>query len=193
MKFLKNTALACAFAAVAVMLASCDTKVVDADYPAQKIYLPAAVQGQVYMIDKAEISTGSTPTPGSPYQFVIDYDEGTFTVPLSVYRSGIDNDGTVNVDVWLDEDLVYDLILSGDLSKDTEVLTLCECPSRVQVPDGSDTAMINVVCDLYYLMDSAQKGKMLAFGISISTDDRELNEEYSSVVFVIDTTIFESI
>lgn len=193
MKFIKDTVLACISVMTAAMLASCATEVVDAGYPAQKIYLPAAVEGPVYMIDKAEISTGAVPTPGSPYQFLIDYDAATFTVPMSVYRSGVDNKGDVKVDIMLDEDRVYDLILSGDLSEDTVVLPFCECPSSVTVQDGSSSALFNVVCDLDYLMDSAQRGKMIAFGVSISTDDRELNKDCSSVVFVIDTNLFDSL
>ncbi len=194
MKFLKNIIAFSCVAAVSVLLAaSCDVKIVDADYPSQKIYLPAAVQSNIYTVDQAEISTGSTPTPGSPYQFLIDYDEGTFTVPMSVYRSGINNDGDVKVDIWFDEELVYDMILDGDLSDDVEVITsdLCECPSSVVIPDGQSSAIFNVVLDYYYLLD--RPDRQMAFGISIDTEDRELNEDASRVVFVIDTSIFDSI
>ena len=123
MKSLKNIAFVCAGIYAVLAVSSCDVKIVDAGYPSQKIYLPAAVESNIYTVDQANISTGSTPTTGNPYQFLIDYDEGTFTIPLSIYRSGINNDGAVNVDVWLDEELVYDTILDGGLSDDVEVIT----------------------------------------------------------------------
>lgn len=193
MNILKNIILSGCIAAAAMTASSCGTKVVDADYPSQKIYLPAAVQSNIYTVDQAQISTGSTPTPGSPYQFVIDYDEGTFTVPLSVYRSGINNNGDVNVNIWLDEELVYDAILDGSLSEDVEVISsdMCECPSSIRIEDGKSSALFNVVLDYYYLLD--RPDSQIAFGISIDTPDRELNEDASRVIILIDTSIFDEI
>ena len=85
------------------------------------------------------------------------------------------------------------MILDGDLSDDVEVITsdLCECPSSVVIPDGQSSAIFNVVLDYYYLLD--RPDRQMAFGISIDTEDRELNEDASRVVFVIDTSIFDSI
>ncbi len=184
-----------AAAAAALTLSSCGIKVADAEYPAQKIYLPAAVSSAVYLIDKAEENAGFTPTEGAPYRFVIDYDEYTFSVPLSVYRSGVDNGGDVNVDIFMDDDAVYDLIISGDLDPDTETVPvdLRECVEKVVIPDGCSGASFNVVIDLDYLMDSRMRGRLLAFGVSIDTQDRELNEDCSRLVVIIDTSIFDNI
>ena len=195
MKSVKNIAFICTGIAAVLAVASCDVKIVNADYPSQKIYLPAAVESNIYTVDQANISTGSTPTPGNPYQFLIDYDEGTFTIPLSVYRSGINNDGAVNVDVWFDEELVYDAILNGELADDVEVITsdilLEDVPGNVVVQDGQSSAMFNVVLDYYYLLD--RPDSQLAFGISIDCDDRELNEDASRLIVVIDTSIFNEL
>ena len=195
MKSVKNIAFVCAGIYAVLAVSSCDVKIVDAGYPSQKIYLPAAVESNIYTVDQANISTGSTPTTGNPYQFLIDYDEGTFTIPLSIYRSGINNDGAVNVDVWLDEELVYDTILDGGLSRDVEVITgdilLEDVPSKVVIPDGQSSALFNVVLDYYYLLD--RPDRQMAFGISIDTDDRELNEEASRLIVVIDTSIFDEL
>lgn len=60
MNILKNIILSGCIAAAALTASSCGTKVVDADYPSQKIYLPAAVQSNIYTVDQAQISTGST-------------------------------------------------------------------------------------------------------------------------------------
>ncbi|MCM1501818.1 MAG: hypothetical protein NC115_04020 [Bacteroidales bacterium] len=174
---------------------SCGTGVTDAVYPAQKIYLPAAVSSSIYLIDKAEESAGSTPTEGSTYRFLIDYDEYTFSIPLSVYRSGVDNHGNVAVDVYMDDDVVYDMILDGTLPEDTDIIPidLRECTERVIVKDGQAYAAFNVVIDLDYLMDRLNRHKELVFGVSINTDDREMNEEYCRLAIIIDTTIFDNI
>jgi hypothetical protein len=46
---------------------------------------------------------------------------------------------------------------------------------------------------LYYVRDAAKKGKNLAFGISISSDDREVQEGKGSVVFLIYTALFDNL
>lgn len=182
-------------AAAVLMLYSCGTKVADAEYPVQKIYLPAAVSSPVYLIDKAEENAGATPTEGAPYKFLIDYDEWTFSVPLSVYRSGVDSKGKVSVGVYMDDDIVYDLILAGELASNMEIIPvdLRECTEKVVIPDGASSVSFNVVIDLDYLMDNMNRGRQLAFGVSIDTQDRELNEDYSRLVVVIDTSIFNNI
>lgn len=182
-------------AAAVLILSSCGTKVADAEYPAQKIYLPAAVSSAVYLIDKAEENAGATPTEGSPYKFLIDYDEWTFSVPLSVYRSGVDNKGKVSVDIFMDDDIVYDLILAGEMEQDMEIIPvdLRESAEKVVISDGASSALFNVVIDLDYLMDDMNRGRKLAFGVSIDTQDRELNEDCSKLVVIIDTSIFDNI
>lgn len=174
---------------------SCGVKVADADYPAQKIYLPAAAQSQIYLIDKAEESSGETPTEGTPYRFLIDYDEYIFSVPLSVYRSGVDCRGDVNVDIYMDDDVVYDLMISGEIDDDMEIIPsdLRDCVEMTVIPDGRSVAMFNVSIDLDYLMDSRHRGTRLVFGVSIGTDDRELNEDCSRLAVIIDTSIFDNI
>jgi hypothetical protein len=114
-------------------------------------------------------------------------------VPLSVYRSGVDNKGDIKVRIFFDNDLVYDNILSGDLNPDTEALLLCDCPESIIIQDGDASALFNVICDLYYVRDAAKKGKNLAFGISISSDDREVQEGKGSVVFLIYTALFDNL
>lgn len=195
MKIPNNIPVPFICAAVLLMSTSCGTRVADADYPSQRLYLPAAVESTVYIVDQVEISTGNTPTEGSPYQFVLDISERTLTIPLSVYRAGVDNDGDVHVDIWLDGEPVYDAILAGDLGEDVRIMPtdLCECPSRVNIEDGSSSAMFYVECMLDYLLDSPQRDRYVAFGVSIGSHDREVNSECSSVAIVIDTAIFEEL
>lgn len=181
-------------AGTALLLGSCGVKIADAEYPEQMIYLPAAVQGTVYAIDSPEESAGFTPTEGAPYKFVVDYDEGTFSIPLSVCRSGINDNGSISVSVYMDDDLVDDLIISGELEGvESLPADMRDCPLRVVIEDGKSNASFEVVADLYWLMDLPQRNKVFAFGVSIESHDRKVNESCSRVVVTIDTRIFDSL
>lgn len=184
-----------AMLAAAVLSASCGTEVVRMDYPEQRLYIPAAVEDQVYVIDQVEISTGNTPTEGSMYQFLLNPETGILTVPLSVYRAGIGNDGAVDVEVWIDDEPVYDAILAGSLPEDIRTLPadLCEWPGRLRIEDGSSSVRFSVQCLLEYLLDSPQRDRQVAFGVSISSDDREVNPDCGSVAIVIDPSIFDEL
>ncbi len=182
-----------------LIFASCDTKVVDAEYPDQRVYLPAAAatatENCIYTISQAHINPGSTPTEGSPYQFVINEEEGLFSIPLSVYRSGITNDGKVDVTVWFDEDHLGQMYLDGYLSNDVEILDISfrRCPEAVRIRSGESLASFTIDLDLYYLMDQARYGKKFAFAVAIETADRQVNEDLDKVVILIDTQLFENL
>ena len=193
MNFQKHI-LASLLAGSALILGSCGVKLAEAEYPEQIIYLPAAVQGTVYAIDSPEESAGFTPTEGAPYKFVVDYDEGTFSIPLSVCRSGINDNGRISVSIYPDDDFVYDLILDGTL-EGVEILPsdMVECPVRVVIEDGKPNGKFEVAADLYWLMDRPQRNKIFAFGIAIESGDRKVNESYSRVAVTIDTKIFDSL
>ena len=75
-------------------------------------------------------------------------------------------------------------VITGDI-------LLEDVPSKVVIPDGQSSALFNVVLDYYYLLD--RPDRQMAFGISIDTDDRELNEEASRLIVVIDTSIFDEL
>lgn len=176
---------------------SCDVKVADSVYPAQTIYLPAAVQADhIYLIDQVEGDAGSVPGDGNPYKAVIDYDCSSFMIPLAVYRSGIGNEGDVKVDISLDDEIVDDMFIDGRLDPDeVRILPydLKECEEKVVVRDGCSNAVFNVSVDLDWLMDRAQKNRIFVFGVSVSSKDREVSEDYGRAVIMIDTALFYSI
>ena len=165
---------------------SCDVKVADSVYPAQTIYLPAAVQADhIYLIDQVEGDAGSVPGDGNLYKAVIDYDCSAFMIPLAVYRSGIGN-----------EEIVDDMFIDGRLDPDeVRILPydLKECEEKVVVRDGCSNAVFNVSVDLDWLMDRAQKNRIFVFGVSVSCKDREVSEDYGRAVIMIDTALFDSI
>lgn len=181
---------------LAILFSSCETRIVDSEYPDQKVYLPAAVSGTIYTIDEAYIDTGSTPTEGAPFQFVVDYDEATFTIPLSVYRSGLTNDGNVDVQVWFDDDIIDQMYIDKALdATEVEILDadLRACPDFVRIQSGTSYAPFGIVIDLDYLLDQSRFKKKFAFAVAIDTDDREVNRNFDHVVIVIDTQLFENL
>lgn len=186
MKMLKSTALLI----LAALSASCGYRTVaEAGYPAQKIYIAAAAQGSVYTVDTRPAHTSNTPTQGSTFRYVIDGD--TFSVPLAVYRSGIDNSGDVRVSAVFDDSVVTELESAGELSG----VVLIPEDSRfldgdLVVADGRESAAFSVSVPLQYLRDAAD-GSRFAFGIRISSQDREVNGSLDRIAVVIDHRIFE--
>lgn len=181
---------------MALLFTSCETKVGDSDYPEQKIYLPAAVVNRVYVIDQAYLDSGSTPTEGAPFQFVADYDNATFSIPLSVYRSGVTKDGDVNVSVWLDDTIIYQMYEEDILDENSVTILdmdLMQCTDHVRIRSGEDRAAFNVVIDLDYLLDQSRFKKKFAFAVTISSEDRKITEGYDTVVIVVDTQLFENL
>ncbi len=177
-------------AIASALLSSCAYKTIaDASYPPQKIYLPIAVQGTVYTVDSTPEHTSNTPTQGATFLYVIDGE--TFSVPLSVYRSGINNDGDVRVNIEFRKETLDSLIARGELSEVTPLeREQCSFPACVTIPDGSESAPFSLSIPLSLIRDAAA-GSKIAAGIGISSPDREVNSKYDDIAVVIDHCIFE--
>lgn len=186
---MKSIKIISSFFALA-LLYSCGYKTIaDASYPEQKIYIALASQGSVYEIDTRPVHSSNTPTEGSVYQYVIEKDE--FIVPLSVYRSGIDNKGDVRVRISFDDGIVSSFVDSGELSAVTPVPENSRfVVDELLIPDGRESASFGVRLPLSYLRDAAD-GSRFAFGIRIFSEDRTINEKYGYVIVVINHKIFE--
>lgn len=182
------------FSLLALLLAgtamwSCKYKeIVSSDYPDQVVYLPAALNG-VYEINTVYLDLENNPSQGGPYRFVADRATDEFRVPLSAYRAGIDEKGDVRVTIAVDEATVNRMIADGEL--DTAVLlprANYTVPSSVTIPSGSELGSFDLTVDLSFLYANAPNAKY-AVALTISTDDAEINEDYATVVVVIDTAI----
>jgi len=176
-----------------LLLASCQKykDVADADYPDQLIYMPAAIGGN-YLINSISYSTGDTPTPGAPFRFTVDLANNKFIVPLSVYRSGVNNKGGFNVDIAVNTDTVTNLLTAGTLT-DTGILPASNysIPSSVNIPDGKEVISFDLVIDLNYLRTSATQ--YIALGVGVSSTERKSNPKLETSVVVIDTQIMRPI
>jgi hypothetical protein len=177
---------------ITMSLASCEynTDIRDAEYPDQKIYMPAAYGGN-FVINDIPKRIGDPVTPGQPFRFVVDMTSRNFNVPLSVYRSGINNKGSFTVDIAANSDTINSLITAGKLVN-TLVLPVnsYSVVSSVQMIDGEEIASFNLEIDLDFLLTGYPTG-IYAIGVGISSPQREVNPKLATTIVVIDTKIMK--
>ena len=115
-------------------------EIVSMDYPDSKIYLPTAVNG-IYVINDIPSSSTAVPTPGNTYSFKIDPVNNAFNVALAVYRSGLNRDNNVSVNLEAYPDTITSLIAAGNTLLDgVEILSSDKysIPSNLQIAAGKD-------------------------------------------------------
>lgn len=158
----------------------------DAPYPAQTIYMPAAVRG-IYDISVV-VDTYGVPTPGGPSRFSIDESGNELIIPLGIYRAGINNDGGFSVDISVNSDTVNVLIVNGTLPG-VEVLPsdAYSLPASVFVEDGEELGNFTLSVDVDFL--KANPGKLYAIAVEIFTNERRINSQYKRTVVLIDSEL----
>lgn len=174
------------FCGVLVALSSCEyQQIADAEYPEQLIYMPAAYRG-IFTIDDVTKPTLAVPTPGEPYKYVVDLPGGRFNVPLSVYRSGIDNTGAVNVTIAVNTDTITSLVAAARLPANTTVLTPSQytLTNSVVVEDGKEIAMFTLSVDLE-LLRTNYPVEVYAIGVGVSSTDRAVNPKLATTIVVL--------
>jgi hypothetical protein len=131
---------------------SCEYKeIADADFPDSKLYLPAAVTG-IYEIADLTKENLATPTPGSTYRYVINKEENTFEIPLSVFRSGLNRSETVSVTITANADTIQSLI-NDSILKETLIIppNAYSFNETIVMAGGSSVAPFNLNLDLGYI------------------------------------------
>ena len=188
-----NIKLLITIVSITMLLASCEykTDIRDAEYPDQKIYMPAAYGGN-FMINDIPRRIGDPVTPGQPFRFVVDTDGRKFNIPLSVYRAGIDNKGSFTVDIAANADTIGSLITAGKLPNNTLLLPAenYSIDSSVEMLDGNEIASFILAIDLDFLLNSYPTG-ILAIGVGISSSQREVNPKLATAIVVVDTKIMK--
>lgn len=172
-----------------VMTACGYEEIVSMDYPDSKIYLPTAVNGIYVINDIPSIST-AVPTPGNIYSFKIDAENNAFNVALAVYRSGLNRNNNVSVDLEAYPDTIGSLIAAGNTVLDgVEILSSDKysIPSNLQIAAGKDYESFFVKVDLDFL--NVNRGKKYAFAVQIVKADQEINNSLGTTIVVIDTRI----
>lgn len=179
------------FSAIALLLTGCGYKTVaDADYPPQVIYIAAAAGGQVYTVDNVPQHSSNTPTSGSTYLFIAEDD--AIRIPLSVYRAGIDNAGSVDVAVAFDEDLAGKYLAGDGVSDSLLPADKRTVPTVVTIPDGASSAIFEIRLDRAFL-EAAAPGSRWAFGLGISCRSRSVRSGLERLVVVFDTSVLDLI
>lgn len=154
------------FCSAAIWLSGC-TKyktVADAVYPPQRIYLPAAVEGN-YVINSVA-QPNMTPVANGPSQYIVDADYKNFMIPLTVYRSGVNNKGSISFTAGVDNDTVNTLINSGLLNAVVLPATAYTLDVPAAIGDGQDYAALALVVNLDFLRADTTKIYAVAIGIS---------------------------
>ena len=181
-----------------INLSSCEeTSYRPADgYPDQLIYMPAAY-GDFYGVYKIDNITDSlenqTPTPGVLSKYNIDLENRKFIVPLAVYRSGVNNNGNVNVDIVAVTDSISLINSSTEFTDELTVIPSSEYffPSTVTIKDGDDIAQFNLEIDLDYMLEGYDTVNY-AIGINVSSPDRESNKDLATTNVVVYSKILKA-
>jgi len=194
MKLIKSrTSLFVALGLIILSFWSCEYReFADAEYPDQKIYMPAALYNN-FMINAVPEARGSSPTPGFPERFKVDAQAGKFNVLLGVYRAGIDNKGSFTVNIAVDTDTISKLLTISDALPAETILLPTEkysLVSTVEMKDGEELAKFDLVVDLNFLKSNSPD-KKYALGVGISSTEREVNKALATTIIVIDTKIMK--
>jgi hypothetical protein len=172
-------------------LSSCEYETyVDAKYPAQKIYMPAAKQN-IYNINAVPMAIGSVPTPGYPFRFVTDTVARDFKVLLGVYRSGINNDGPVKIDVSVNNDTIAVLMANGKIPATAVPLTADNytMPAELSIADGQELAKFDIAVDMDLLRNNMDKKYVVA--VKVTSPDRAVSTGLGTTIILIDAAIMK--
>lgn len=172
-------------------ITACEYKdIADAEYPDQTVYLPAARQ-EVYKIEKP--ATGSD----SPVQYILDKENNKVILPMSIYRAGINNKGSVIADIVSDTKVVSDLIASGDLTTihddgtSTTPILLPEdkysYAQTVEIKSGEETGSLEIILDLPYLV--SHPDTRFAFAVKIADSNVSINDKLATVIIDFNTKV----
>ncbi len=166
------------------LLHSCSyNEILDRTYPAQMIYLPSALSGVYQVAD----TTGLSGT----YRYELDLENNKILIPFGVYRSGVYNEGSIDVDLTINNDTIAKL---NDLEQletpGVEPLMVIdddkiEFPGTVTIPDGAGNVAFKLAIDLDYIAALPNKRLALAFGIT--SEQVEVNPDFELTVLELNT------
>lgn len=160
----------------------------DASYPDQVLYMPTA--GTLYHITRSPDTSPDTwqvPTPGNPYRFRIDEGANKVIIPLGAVRGGINNAGSVMINITNRPDTVNTLIDDAALTAQLLPQSAYTLPSSVTLADGKGAVTFDVVIDRAFLLSNL--GQSYAIGVRISSEDRQTNPDKETTIVVFDTNL----
>jgi hypothetical protein len=186
-----NKKLFCRLLAILVLanlLGSCwdDTSYRDTIYPDQLIYMPAAYDNNQFVIDDINRIRGEHPLEGNPYRYIVDVAKNEFRVPLSAYRSGINNKGSFTVNINVNTEIIS--LINANLV--TPYLLIpsdkYSLVNSVEMKDGEELALFDLIIDLDFLLTNFPD-KIYSIGVEISSTQRETSPDLGKTAVVIHT------
>ena len=180
MKILKRIMM---LAIPVVMLASCKKyqNIIDAAYPDQTVYFPAAVTG---VSTNGIYSINAVAVPGYTFRYVADVAGKKLNIPLSVYRAGTTTKGSITASVAANTDTVNKFIAAGKFPAATEVLPSDKFTlgNSVTVADGQDAGDFILSVDLNFLL--ANPTKKYAIGVALANSSKGLAASSVAIVWI---------
>jgi hypothetical protein len=148
--------------------------------------MPAASNGVEFVIDDISRPRGDLPFEGSTYRYVVDVSKREFRIPLSAYRSGIDNKGSFTVNIKANTEIISTV----NESKQVPYLLLpsdkYSIVSSVEMKNGEELAKFDLIVNLDFLLDNFPD-KIYAIGVEISSPQRDTNPKLATTAVVINT------
>jgi len=155
--------------------------IVDSDFPEQTVYLPAAVNGNsvngLYNINQVAV-------PGRTFRYIADVTGQRLNIPLSVYRAGVNNNGSIPVSIIPNTDTINKLLTAGRLPVGTVLLPSNQftLESSVTLENGEGEKSFTLGLNLPFLL--ANIATKYAIGISIVPQGKDPALFSTVVVFV---------
>ena len=164
---------------------SCEFKeIADAEYTEPTIYIPVAYRG-IYVLNDTINPESKT------YKYKLDLQNNKLIIPLSVYRSGISNKGTLNIDISVNNDTINSLIAAGELidnkGRNFELIPSDKyslTPSVV-IESGEEWKNILLEVDLGYI--STRANKRLALAVTVKSSQIATSPKLGTAIIEIDT------
>jgi len=151
------------------------------NYSDQLIYMPAAVEGNslngIYRIN-------AVANQGQVYRYVADVTSSKLNIPLSVFRSGINNNGNITVTSSVNTDTISKLIVANKFPTVTELLPADKYTlvPTVTIADGESYKNFNVAVDLNFLL--ANLTKKYAIGIAVSSSEKAKGLYATTILYI---------
>lgn len=154
----------------------------DGQYPEQTVYMPAAIEGNsvsgIYRVNSVAV-------PGQAFRYVADVEGKKLNIPLAAYRSGVNTQGTAEVNVVTNIDTVNKLILANRFPAVTELLPndkYALSSSSVTIADGEGYKDFTLAVDLNFLL--ANPTKKYAIGVTVSGSQKGPAPFSTTIVYI---------
>lgn len=176
-------------AALLSMACSCDYRLYapSEHYPDNYVYQPLALDGVCY-VSSLDTTEPDLPTDGFVPNVRLDAERSKLVFLMGVVQSGMDLKAC-SVRVKVNNSLVNEMLRDGLL--EVGVLPMPEAayslPASVMMSPGKASSSYTFEVDTKIFQTKEYYGKTLAIAVAIDSEDIAVNEEASTVVFVIDS------